>query len=79
MALNVPRKHQALTPESIDLEDRAIVFRTHKQRNQVRYRAVPLPAVGTLELVRAIRKAKRGAAICVWCKSCLVTPRLKPP
>jgi integrase/recombinase XerD len=50
-----------LTPASIDLSARAITFRTLKQRDRTAYRAVPVPEslIDTLDLVHAIRKARR--------------------
>ena len=52
----------ALTPQSIDLEEKAITFRTLKQRGHVRFRSVPIPAstIDLLELVHGLRKAKRS-------------------
>ncbi len=33
----------ALTVDNIDLSEKVIIFRTLKQRNKIRYRAVPVP------------------------------------
>lgn len=55
----------ALTPEGIDLAEGVIVFRTLKQREHVRYRAVPVPesTLDALELVHGIRKARRSKRV----------------
>lgn len=51
-----------LTPRRIDLVAKTIIFRTLKQRDSTRYRAVPVPdaLLDTVELVHGIRKALRG-------------------
>lgn len=52
----------ALSAESIDLAEGAIVLQTLKQREKVRFRAVPVPpaTLDALELVHGIRKARRS-------------------
>ena len=52
----------ALTVDSIDFSEQSIVFKTLKQRDRTRYRAVPVPAgtLDALELVHGIRKAQRA-------------------
>ena len=52
----------ALTPSSVDLSAKGITFKTLKQREAVRYRTVPIPEslIDTLDLVHAIRKARRS-------------------
>jgi len=51
-----------LTPERIDISAKAIMFRTLKQREKVKFRSVPCPLnlLDALELVHGIRKAKRS-------------------
>ena len=52
----------ALMPSSIDLSAKGINFKTLKQREALRYRTVPIPEslIDTLDLVHAIRKARRS-------------------
>src|SRR5690242_483746 len=53
----------ALTPESVDLSGRAVMFETLKKRCRGIYRAVPVPPtlLDTLDMVHGIREAqKRG-------------------
>ena len=53
----------ALTPESVDLSGRALMFETLKKRRRGIYRAVPVPPtlLDTLDMVHGIREAqKRG-------------------
>lgn len=56
-----PAEALALTTENIDLSEKTIVFKTLKQRNKVKYRAIPVPesVLDALELVHGIRKAQR--------------------
>ncbi len=51
-----------LTPIRIDLSEKAITFRTLKQREKVKYRSVPCPdtAIDALELVHRVRKAQKS-------------------
>jgi integrase len=49
----------ALTPSRIDLAEQAITFRTLKQRDTLRYRAVPVPA-STLDALVLAPVIKRG-------------------
>ena len=51
----------ALTVDGVDMGRGTIVFKTLKQRQKTRYRAVPVPAdtLDTLELVHGLRKAQR--------------------
>jgi integrase len=52
----------ALTADKIDLSQKAIIFRTLKQRDRVIHRAVPIPdsALDALELVHCVRKAQKS-------------------
>jgi integrase len=53
----------ALTPESVDLSGRAVMFESLKKRSRGIYRAVPVPPalLDTLDMVHGIREAqKRG-------------------
>jgi len=52
----------ALTVDSIDFSEQSIVFKTLKQRDRTRYRAVPVPSgtLDALELVHGIRRAQRA-------------------
>jgi integrase len=52
----------ALTVDSVDLSNGAITFKTLKQRDKIRHRAVPVPesTLDALELVHGLRKAQRG-------------------
>jgi integrase/recombinase XerD len=53
----------ALTPESVDLSGRAVMFESLKKRRRGIYRAVPVPPalLDTLDMVHRIREAqKRG-------------------
>jgi integrase/recombinase XerD len=53
----------ALTPESVDLSGRAVMFESLKKRRRGIYRAVPVPPalLDTLDMVHGIREAqKRG-------------------
>jgi len=54
----------ALTPESIDLSQGAIVFQTLKQRGIVRFRSVPTPktTLNDLELAHRLRQIKKTKA-----------------
>ncbi|GFO75932.1 hypothetical protein BPLS_P3423 [Bathymodiolus platifrons methanotrophic gill symbiont] len=56
-----PSEALALTAENIDLSEKTIIFKTLKQRDNVRFRAVPVPdsVLNALELVHGIRKAQR--------------------
>jgi len=51
-----------LTPERVDLSDKSITFRTLKQRDKIKYRAVPCPdtLLDAIELVHSVRKARRS-------------------
>ena len=50
-----------LTADRVDFSARTIAFRTLKQRQQIRYRAIPVPdaLLDALELVHQVRKAQR--------------------
>ena len=52
----------ALIVDSVDLSNGAITFKTLKQRDKIRYRAVPVPesTLDALDLVHGLRKAQRG-------------------
>lgn len=52
----------ALTAMGVDLEQQTLTFRTLKQGDTERYRAIPVPAstIDTLELVHSVRKARRS-------------------
>lgn len=54
----------ALTAQSIDISQGVIVFQTLKQREALRYRAVPLPdtTLDALELVHRLRKTQKSKA-----------------
>ena len=56
-----PSEALALTAENIDLSEKTIIFKTLKQRDNVRFRAVPVPdsVLNALELVHGIRQAQR--------------------
>lgn len=56
-----PAEALELTAESIDLSEKTIIFKTLKQRDKVKYRAIPIPdsVLDALELVHGIRKAQR--------------------
>ena len=51
----------ALTPESVDLSGRAVMFESLKKRRRGIYRAVPVPPslLDTLDMVHGIREAQR--------------------
>jgi len=51
-----------LTPERVDLSDKSITYRTLKQRDKIKYRAVPCPdtLLDAIELVHSVRKARRS-------------------
>lgn len=56
-----PAEALELTAENIDLSEKTIIFKTLKQRDKVKYRAIPVPdsVLDALELVHGIRKAQR--------------------
>jgi integrase len=55
----------ALTAQSIDISQGVIVFQTLKQREALRYRAVPLSdtTLDALELVHRLRKTQKSKAM----------------
>jgi integrase/recombinase XerD len=54
----------ALTPESVDLSGRAVMFESLKKRRRGIYRAVPVPPalLDTLDMGHGIQEAQRNAA-----------------
>ena len=61
-----------LTADRVDFSAKTLNFRTLKQRNKVRFRAVPVPdsLLEALELVHRIRKAQKsksaGLGVSLW-------------
>jgi integrase len=51
-----------ITADSVDLNEKTVIFKTLKQREKIRFRAVPVPdsTLDTLELVHHVRKTQGG-------------------